>query len=723
MFKRFKNIINDTDFIKAWLLLFSLFVPVFSFYLVDAMPYGIAMALGVFLIAPSDVQGNLKHRFYGMVSAAILAVLGSLLGEVTQFNLTLNLICLFLFVFFTASVAVYGFRASLVSFSGLLAIVLSYANFSKETGLGMHLLFLGLGCCWYILVSTLYIFIRPHSYIKRQLGNLANTTAQFLVLRQKIVEKPKNLTKYLEKQNQLHIQINELHESLRESLISNRKIYGQSNTNRRNLLIFTELIDIFEVALANPIDYNWLTDFKKTTPQIIKRFSKLQADLAKRLFHFSSYFLSEVKLEKKDGIRLKISKLRDVLQSDSSLKSDIESKATLKTWFNQEVSIYEKLSHIERIVLNLKSKDKLAKMSSKSINRFLTPVDYSFKAYKNQLSFKNIILRHALRLAVLMVVGVVIGKLFALQNAYWIVLTALVILRPNFGLTKERSIKRILGTLLGGAIAFLIVFLFQDPILFLVLSMLCLVVAFTLIQKNYIGAAAFITLNVVFLYALLQPNVLSVIQYRLLDTVIGATLAFCGNFFLWPTWEHANYQKEVKEAIKGSLAYFNQIRILYSTKKKVDDEYKLARKSAFLAQGNLSAALQRMAQEPKSKQDAYQKLYKYSALNQTFISSLASLGNFINTHKTTQMSDSFAFIAASVSDNLNITLANLEGKSTVLPGGEETKSLKNAYNDLSYSLNKLTLTQDETEKIQEAILIFEQIKWLYEISEKLKKIS
>lgn len=87
------------------------------------------------------------------------------------------------------------------------------------------------------------------------------------------------------------------------------------------------------------------------------------------------------------------------------------------------------------------------------------------------------------------------------------------------------------------------------------------------------------------------------------------------------------------------------------------------------------------------------------------------------------MSDSFAFIAASVSDNLNITLANLEGKSTVLPGGEETKSLKNAYNDLSYSLNKLTLTQDETEKIQEAILIFEQLKWLYEISEKLKKIS
>jgi hypothetical protein len=43
--------------------------------------------------------------------------------------------------------------------------------------------------------------------------------------------------------------------------------------------------------------------------------------------------------------------------------------------------------------------------------------------------------------------------------------------------------------------------------------------------------------------------------------------------------------------------------------------------------------LQRLTQDPKSKQE-FQLIYEIVTLNQTMISAIASIGNFISSHKT-----------------------------------------------------------------------------------------
>jgi hypothetical protein len=56
----------------------------------------------------------------------------------------------------------------------------------------------------------------------------------------------------------------------------------------------------------------------------------------------------------------------------------------------------------------------------------------------------------------------------------------------------------------------------------------------------------------------------------------------------------------------------------------------LARKEAFLAISNLNAAFQ----NPRSKIETKEFQLIYETLNQTMISAIASIGNFISNHQT-----------------------------------------------------------------------------------------
>jgi hypothetical protein len=52
------------------------------------------------------------------------------------------------------------------------------------------------------------------------------------------------------------------------------------------------------------------------------------------------------------------------------------------------------------------------------------------------------------------------------------------------------------------------------------------------------------------------------------------------------------------------------------------------------------ASFQRMLQEPKSKHKLAQ-VYKLTVLNHTLLSSAASLGTYIQSHKTSEASEAF----------------------------------------------------------------------------------
>jgi uncharacterized membrane protein YccC len=106
-------------------------------------------------------------------------------------------------------------------------------------------------------------------------------------------------------------------------------------------------------------------------------------------------------------------------------------------------------------------------------------------------------------------------------------------MRPSYGLTK--SDRKIVSSAHSLVRAVGIVLLTQNVVVYAVLAFVSLVFAFALIQQNYKFAAALITISIIFVYSLINPDAFEVIQYRVIDTIIGA-LSLSLPIIYCPSW-------------------------------------------------------------------------------------------------------------------------------------------------------------------------------------------
>ena len=188
--------------------------------------------------------------------------------------------------------------------------------------------------------------------------------------------------------------------------------------------------------------------------------------------------------------------------------------------------------------------------------------------------------------------------------------------------------------------------------------------------------------------------------------------------------------ESVEEALTANIGYLTEIEGKYRTKHTKETSYKLSRKRAFLAMGDLNAAFQRMTQEPKSRQKYFSELYDIVVLANTFLSSLASLGTFVRTHKTTAISTSVATFFVNILDNLrNANQLLLDEVQTNRHEEHEIESarvdLENKYKKLSKNYDKILVAKEDNQQdtdrlsleLQEAKLIIEQLSYLFTLSE------
>jgi uncharacterized membrane protein YccC len=227
---------------------------------------------------------------------------------------------------------------------------------------------------------------------------------------------------------------------------------------------------------------------------------------------------------------------------------------------------------------------------------------------------------------------------------------------------------------------------------------------------------------------MLTPNVRDVVQFRVMDTLIGGVLAFAANYLLWPSWEFLNLRVFLKKSIKANYHYLKEISLFYNEKGQVTTSYKIARKFAFIEIGNLMNSFQRMTQEPKSKQKQLPQLYKLVELNYSLVSSSASLGTYIQTHKTSKASDTFNVVVDTVLKNLNAATdaLNASEKNPLAPYQKidlEVRFLE-LKNIRAKEIRDNSSNEEEFQlKMQEAQLVIEQLIWLTNLSESVLKAS
>ncbi|MEO2061488.1 MAG: FUSC family membrane protein [Christiangramia sp.] len=726
----FSKFIRSTDFSKAVVLSIAMVIPIFVFSEIGLKEWGISMAVGCLLSSPSDITGTFKHKVVGVVIAAILGAVSFLIGRYAEFSIYSTIPMLLVMIFSISYLSVYGFRASLVSFSGLLAVVISFAGIQSGIAIWHKALLILAGGLWYLSLSILWYFIKPKRAIEQQIAETMELTAQYLRTRADFLRSG-TFSEDLQKELfRLQEELNEHHESLRELLIQSRSHSGGSGYMRKRLLIFIDLVDILELAMSHPIDYQKMHMTLGKHAEILEEFATFSRKLALHLegISLAVYKNKPLPENKIQQYQASVSESLDNFRNRLDITTEREAVLALRNLFDYQQRQARKIMNIDRVLRNLKDQRKL-KLKEKEVRDFLTPQDYSWKVLSNNFNFDSAIFRHSIRMSLVVVIGYLIGVYFSVQNAYWILLTIIVIMRPNYGLTKQRTKNRIIGTLIGGVIAVGVVFLTSNPTVYAILGILSLTMAFSLIQKNYTTAATFITLSIIFIYALPQPEVLKVIQFRVLDTIVGAALAAAGNFFLWPKWEAQTLEDFINSSIEANYECFLEIDKYYHDKETLPTSYKLARKKAFLEMGNLSGAFQRMTQEPRSQQENPGLIFEITVLNQTFLSALASLGTYIRNHPTTKPSAYFETTSRTIQQNLKNCQKVLEDQEIQAISEEDfreaSEKLEEKFQELSRKRDeeiragKEQIDRDFRLQLQEARLVTDQLLWLRELSEKL----
>ncbi len=717
--------LKSTSFSRAILVGIGITLPIVLGLQFGYFEIGLALCFGAFWSSPSDISGSFHHKKTGILVSALLVTIVSFIASYLHYETWLPLPILGILSFAVAYLSVYGFRASLISFSGLLAMVISLGHNPEELEIYQFALLVGLGGLWYLFLAKVWHHINPKGETEELLAHTYELTADFIKTRGKLIGPHQDRSKLQGRLLKLQSDLTENHKTLREILILSSKNSGWSNYEDKRLLVFIQLVEMMETAIANPVNYDRTDKLFYDHPQYLKLFQNLIFKMSEQLRLISEAGSNRKKLPNNDSLTICFEDVKHSIdQLEESL--DFEEYLMLQNLLGYQEKQFKKLQRIKWL-LGEPSAMEIDIIDRKAAKGFIPPQDYDPLLLVRNFSFKSTIFRHSLRLAVAVMIGYAVGSLFAFQNPYWILLTIIVIMRPSYGLTKNRAKDRLIGTLIGGLIAYGMVFLVQDLYVYGAMGVASLIMALSLIQKNARTAAIFITLSVVFIYAILSPDVISVIKFRILDTLVGAGLSYTAMLWLWPTWESVEMKESIEKSVKANKEFLQEITEYYQQKGNIPTSYNIARKEAFLETSNLNSAFQRMAQEPKAKQKGADTIYELVVLNHTFLASLASLSSFIQNHKTTEASEQFKITTEVINTNLDLVLSCLKGATSHVG---KASSINNALfekniPDFNSIERKKLILQDKQAlyNLQEAHLVWEQLQWLFSLSGKMLKLA
>lgn len=210
--------------------------------------------------------------------------------------------------------------------------------------------------------------------------------------------------------------------------------------------------------------------------------------------------------------------------------------------------------------------------------------------------------RHATRLAVAVPVAALVAHLVDADRGYWVALTTLLVLKPDFATTSSRGVARIGGTAVGVGLASVLAAQLHPRGWDLVALVGVLVyAALSVLLANYAVFSVFMAATVVFLVSVPDPQDTHVALERLLDTGAGGSLAFIA-FLVWPAWQGARLTPLLATLLTAQAGYVG--RVLDAIAVPAGADAAALRRDADrarVARSNVETALQRVDAEPASR--------------------------------------------------------------------------------------------------------------------------
>ncbi|MEH1931891.1 FUSC family protein [Nostoc sp.] len=302
-----------------------------------------------------------------------------------------------------------------------------------------------------------------------------------------------------------------------------------------------------------------------------------------------------------------LNRIYEALKEQESLQR--KAIAGSETDYTTLVALSNLVLMIEKIIKQLQYTAQTAKsladhstISQRDVDRLLLVADEQrslLNLLKENLTLDSAIFLHALRIGVSLTVGVILYSITNLPMGYWVTLTIMIVLKPNLGGTFQRFFQRVGGTILGAVLAaVLLATITSQPVLDTII-LLTVFFGVSLIRFNYGYSVVFLSIFVLLIIDIGHPIGWQFAGFRVLNTLIGAGLAFASHYFIWPNWERDRLPSQLATALRECHKYFSDVMAVYQGKKEPDSTIISQRRQTGLAIGNAQASFQGLLREPQ----------------------------------------------------------------------------------------------------------------------------
>jgi uncharacterized membrane protein YccC len=247
------------------------------------------------------------------------------------------------------------------------------------------------------------------------------------------------------------------------------------------------------------------------------------------------------------------------------------------------------------------------------------------EALRANLNLQSPAFRHALRLAVLVAAGDIIGRMVSWRRTYWLPMTVVLVLKPEFTATFTRGLLRIAGTIVGLLLATGLFHMFQLNIAEQIIFIFGLVFLLRWLgPANYGIFGIVVSALIVLLLAIGGIAPKDVIWARGINTVAGGVLTLLA-YRLWPSWERTRISERMAQMLE---AYRDYVETLAGGRLDNDSgmpELERARRGGRVARSNLEASIDRLSSEPGTTREQMSRLNGVLASSHRFVHALMAL--------------------------------------------------------------------------------------------------
>jgi uncharacterized membrane protein YccC len=555
--------------------------------------WGILCSFSTLWVLMCDVGGAYRQKAVTLLASCVTLLIAYIFGGWMILSVPNYIIGLFLWVFVSALIGVAGNGAAQAGTVSSTIVITSVVLFvPSEFWIRMCLWVIGFS--WALLLLLGLWPLAPYSpafvAISASVAQLADLSIAFWAGAAAPGQFPNNLPFAI------------AYERLMTSLERARDIWGAVRAGRAGptkrsmaLLAVLEQIDDVARSLVTLREELNVVGQEKWSVAFRDRF----AELTEALTELSRECAQAVALS---GHPVDPGQVQSAFRNLATDLTDETQAATL----HQRKDIYRTARHLVEQASALAESVTELKSGSQS---FLEPPEARFgqkpKTFdpiaeiRGSISLRSSTFRHALRLGLATAIGGILASLVHIVRGYWIPMTVVIVLKPNFGGTVRRSIQRVTGTVLGALLAaFIMVDLAEPWLLWAVLPGLAFI-TFASRNYNYTLFSLSLTPMVLLMLDIAHPITPADSFLRVIHTIVGSILALLAGYLLFPTWESGRLPNRIAEALRTEALLVRALRdAMLGIKKRPIAEF---RRAAAVAVSNAAATGQRLLSEPPDR--------------------------------------------------------------------------------------------------------------------------